>query len=549
LTTGTPGGSQSIVTLLNKLGINTDNPQAQDVVSRLLHTGGVIAGGSMVPGATPKSTLASATGGAVAGEVLGPQYVGIGSMLPAAGGSALADLKNSIASRTAPTLDTFRQAGTTPSVGQVTDNTFLHGLENLAAKFPGGSGIMKDFIERQQRQMGIQARTGVAAEAAGRAIESGIKGQGGFLERTNATWQGLDAKMASKIPQDYKFPPMATAQILDDLTRPVKGAEATTSRLVNPKLVEMRDALATDVQNGQGQIPFAAIRSLRSKVGSMLEDSLVSGVPNGELKQVYGALSKDIEGAAKAAGAGPEWRLQNDYYRARMNRVETVLDRVIGKNKQPEDIFKTVMPTEPDQANKLRSTLRSLKPDEREIVSEAVANRLGRESPTRQDEMGSIFSSEKFLTNWNRLSPGAKAQLFPDPPLRENLEKLSKAAASIREGKGIYSNPSGTAGSFAAYSVYSSPIVSFATGNLSPMVAAAGAAGGAYLGAKMLTNPKVVEWLATPIKPGSPQAAAHLARLGVIYNQSSPELKQELAKFMQSTQSIEPSTGMNGARG
>jgi len=51
LTIGTPGGSQSIVALLNRLGINTENPQPQDPASRMLHTGGVIAGGSMVPGA------------------------------------------------------------------------------------------------------------------------------------------------------------------------------------------------------------------------------------------------------------------------------------------------------------------------------------------------------------------------------------------------------------------------------------------------------------------------------------------------------------------
>jgi hypothetical protein len=453
---------------------------------------------------------------------------------------AAADLKNAVAARTAPTVETFRQAGTYPSVGQATDNTFLHGIENLAAKFPGGSGVMKGFIENQQRQMGRQARTGVPAEAAGRAIESG--GQG-FIERTKATWQGLENAMAQKIPKDYKFPPMATAQVLDELTTPVAGAEATTGRLVNPKLVEMRDALRTDIQAGGGELPFEALRNLRSRVGSMLDDSLVSGVPNGELKKVYGALSKDIEGAAKGAGAGPEFTRQNNYYRARMDRIESVLDRVIGKDKQPEDIFKAVNPTDPDQANKLRSVMRSLLPHERQIVSEAVANRLGRAAPGQQDEMGTLFSSEKFLTNWNKLSPGAKAQLFPEPPLRENLEKVAKAAASIREGKGIYSNPSGTAGSFAAYSVYSSPIVSFATGNVAPMVAGAGAAGGAYLGAKMLTSPKVVEWLATPIKPNSPQAAAHLARLGVIYNQSSPDLKQELSKFVQSTQ------GMTGVRG
>jgi hypothetical protein len=61
----------------------------------------------------------------------------------------------------------------------------------------------------------------------------------------------------------------------------------------------------------------------------------------------------------------------------------------------------------------------------------------------------------------------------------------------------------------------------------------------------MLTSPKLVEWLATPIKPSSLQAAAHLTRLGVIYNQSDPELKEEIATFVKS---VQPSA-MQGPRG
>ena len=217
-----------------------------------------------------------------------------------------------------------------------------------------------------------------------------------------------------------------------------------------------------------------------------------------------------------------------------MERIETVLDRVIGKGKQPEDIFKAFMPTDPDQANKVRSVMRSLSPSERQVVSEAVANRLGRAKPGAQDVQNEVFSSETFLTNWNKLSPGAKAQLFPDPPLRENMDKIARASSSIREGKGIYANPSGTAGSFAAYSVYLSPLASVASGSIAPVVAAGSAAGTAYLGAKMMTNPAIVEWLAKPVNPTRPgEAAAHLARLGVIYNSTKDEaLKGEIARFV-----------------
>jgi hypothetical protein len=229
--------------------------------------------------------------------------------------------------------------------------------------------------------------------------------------------------------------------------------------------------------------------------------------------------------------------MANNYTKSGMDRIDSVLDRVIGKSSQPEDIFKRLMPSDPDQANKVRATMRSLRPEERQVVSDAVANRLGRSAPGAQGETGEVFSSETFLSNWNKLSPGAKAQFFPDGSMRENLDRVAKAAAEIRSGKGIYSNPSGTAGSFAAYSVYASPIATVATGSLAPVAAAGGAAGVAYVGAKMLTNPKVVDWLAKPVNPSRPgEAQAHLVRLGVIYNQVDDATKAEIRAFVQARQ-------------
>ena len=533
-----PGGSEWLARKMQGAGIGTTNPRPDDTAARMLHTGGVIAGGSMVPGATPGGTLAAAAGGALASEALGPEWTGVGAMAPAAAGQAAANVKNAIAAKTAPVLQTFREAGAEPSVGQVTQSTFAHGLENLAAKFPGGAGVMKKFIDAQQNAFGAKARTGVSAEDAGRAIEKGVTGQGGFLERSKATWNKLDAELAAKVPQTARFAPSNTVQALDDLTRPVAGAEKTTGALVNPKVAEIKSNIADDLQANQGVMPYEALRSLRSRVGSMLDETLVSGIPGGELKKLYGALSKDLEAAANQAGAGKEFARQNQFWSARMDRVESVLERVIGKGKQPEDIFKAFMPTDPDQAGKVRAVMRSLDPSQRQVVSEAVVNRLGRSAPGQQNPQGTEFSSETFLTNYNRMSHAARAQLFPNHAMRQNVESLAKAAGEIREGKGIYANPSGTAGSFAAYSIYTAPVAAVAAGSMAPLVAAAGAVTSANIGARMLTNRKVVEWLAQPVNPKSPQAAvAHLARLNVIYNQTDDQgLKDELSKYIESVQ-------------
>jgi hypothetical protein len=541
---GTPGGSESITRVMNTAGIGTDNPRPDDAASRMLHTGGVIAGGSIVPGARPLPTAAASVGGALASEgarqVGAPNpdaYAAVGAMAPAAGVQAAQGVKTAIADRVKPRMEAFKQAGAEPSVGQATELNFIQGFENLLSKFPGGQGILRKFSEKQQEQLGANAKTGVSSEDAGRAIETGVKG---FIARTKQTWQQLDDQVAAKIPQGSAFAPSNTVQALDTLTAPVAGAEKTTGALVNPKLAEIRQNIAADLQANNGVMPFEAIRALRSKVGAMLDDSLVSGIPGGELKKLYGALSKDLESAATQAGAGKEFARQNDFYRSRMDRIENTLERVVGKT--PEETFARFMPKDANQVSTVRATMRSLDPEQRKIVTDAVVERLGRASPGKQDAAGEVFSPETFLTNWNKLSPGAKQQIFNDPVMRKNMDALADVGENLRSGAKVFANPSGTAGAAAPMGIGylgARAAVNLATGDVAGAVHSAGTAGmlmgGAALGAKMLTDKRVVEWLAQYPKVSPEAAPLHLARLGVIFNETKDEkLKQELGDFIQS---------------
>jgi hypothetical protein len=120
---GTPGGSESVSGMLNKVGIGTTNPSPQDLASRLLYRGGVVAGGSMVPGARPLPTAASAVGGAVAGEALGEPYTAVGAMAPAAAVQAGQAAKTAIADRVQPRVESFKEVGAQPSVGRLPSST------------------------------------------------------------------------------------------------------------------------------------------------------------------------------------------------------------------------------------------------------------------------------------------------------------------------------------------------------------------------------------------------------------------------------------------
>jgi hypothetical protein len=534
---GSFGGSESVAGAMERVGIPTQNPSPNDAASRLLHTGGMIAGGSVLPGARPVPTASAAVGGALANEALGPEWTGVGAMTPAGATQAGAAAKRAIAERVQPRMETFKQAGTEPSVGQATEFNFVQGFENLLSKFPGGQGIFRKFSENQTKQLGETAKTGVSSEDAGRAIEKGVTG---FLARTKETWKQLDEQVAAKIPQGSAFQPANTVKALDELTAPVAGAEKTTGALVNPKVAEIRANIAEDLKANNGQMPFEAIRALRTKVGSMLDESIVSGVPQGELKRLYGALSKDLEAAANQAGAGKEFARQNDFYRSRMDRIEGTLERVLGKT--PEETFAKFMPKDANQATTVRATMRSLDPEQRKVVQEAVVNRLGRATPGKQNEAGDVFSPETFLTNWNKLSPGAKQQLFSDPAVSKNMDALASVSENLRTGAKVFANPSGTAGAAAPMGIgylVARGAVSAVTGDIAGAVYHLGTAGalmgGASIGAKMLTSPKVVEWLAQYPKVAPEAAAMHLARLGVIYNETKDEaLKGELAQFINS---------------
>lgn len=543
LSRGNVGTSEWIAERLKPVGINTENPRPDDQASRMLYTAGNVVGGSMLPGVRP-SAIPAAAGAAVAGEVSdNPLAPAVGSMLPGAAAQGFREVRTNQARRAAENIKTYEQAGVEPSAGLVTGNAFFAGLENLASKFPGGAGVMRVFTEKLQRDMGANTRTGGSAETAGRAIESGITRDGGFLDRTRQVWGQLDDALATKVG-NAAVKPTNTLQALEELTSTPAGAENLGKILNNPKIEQFKVAINKDITGGNSltslllpagteTLPYSTLRQLRTRIGSMLDDSLVSDVPKGELKRLYRGITDDLKSAAEQAGAGREFNRQSQYYKARMDRVESVLERVVGSGKQPEDIFKTINPTDPNQANKLRAVMRSLDPSERKIVTDAVVERLGRATPGRQNELGDVFSSETFLTNWNKLSPGAKSQLFADGELRTNLDAVAKAAADIRESSKVFQNSSGTAGSFAAYSVYSSPIVALATASITPLLAAGGSAAAAFGGAKLLTNKNFVQWLAKTPEVRPENSAAYLARLGVIYNESKDEeFKRELSQYI-----------------
>lgn len=497
--------------------------------------------GGAVGGGAAAQLAAEAGAGPIGQTVAGIAGGAAGSGLARAGMAELArrSVRGGEAGRqqVAENIDTFEQAGTTPTMGQATQNRRMQAAESLLSRTPGGAGVMSREAMEQADELGANISKladdlapKASGEQAGRAIQRGISGEGGFVEQFKSQSRANYDRLDQFVQKSTKFAMPETTEALDDLTKPIYGAERTSRFFINSKIRSIKEALDADLEAGGNTLPYEAVKKLRSIVGEQLADAPFGGdVPRSQWKKLYAAMSADLENNAKAVGPEAEKALAraNQYHAAGMKRLD-VVSSVIDKNGGPEAVFRAATSGNKEGATTLRAVMQSLPPDAQKLVSATVLRRLGRATAGRQDDLGEVFSTETFLTNWNGMSPQAKAVLFDryGEGFRRNMDTVAKVASNLREGSQVFRNPSGTAQATVQAGTAASFILSVVTGNATSAAAIAGGVTGANLSARLLTNPRAVKWLAQATK--MPPAAAP-AMINQAAQSPDPDLKETAA--------------------
>jgi hypothetical protein len=285
---------------------------------------------------------------------------------------------------------------------------------------PGSAGTIA--AKADQEAAGLSDKVGqmattlaprAGAEPAGRAITSGIKAFTGDFKKTSGK---LYDEIDRFILPDSKVRVGETSKALDDLTKLMPGAENLSAQTINPKITAIKEALASDAQHGT--LPYAAVKELRSRIGKQLTDpDLVSDAPRAQLKQLYGALTKDLEVAAADAGPDAVQALKraNNFYRAGMKRVDDVLEPILNKG-DPEKIFQAAISGTKEGSTTISGVMKSLPDESRKVVAATMLRRLGKATASKQDDLAEVFSPETFLTNWNKITPDSKRVLFSALP-------------------------------------------------------------------------------------------------------------------------------------
>lgn len=413
-------------------------------------------------------------------------------------------------------IDDFRVAGTTPTVGQASNNPVARWTETVLGRLPGGATVIANKAARQGEEIGAGVRrvgddlaTGADPTTAGRAIKEGIVGPVGF-KQTQADISGrLYGALDSQIPAHTRIGVQNTKDALGQLNPELPGMPAMTPMFQNGRIEGIKSTFALDSAPAPGglpgitgpRLPYVGVQKLRTQVGKEIDNSFGTDVPTGDWKQLYKGLSKDMEGAAAAQGPAAQsaFARANKHYNAVGKRSEAI-EHVVNQD-TPEAIYTAAMQGTDKGATTLNALMKSLPAKATREVAAAVLDRMGRATKGQQNADGTAFSTSTFLTNWNGLSPRARAVLFDrfGPEFRERVNAITRVADNLKNGSRVYANPSGTSGATAQNVGYGALGVGAGAaimGNPLPLAATVGGMAVNNGTARLMTNPDYVRWLA-----------------------------------------------------
>lgn len=571
-----------------------DNPNPQDPVSRIAHTGGRFAGSSVVPSAKvpigPAQQVQNATMGLVSGLSAGavgevaPEYAGVAGMLPSMGAKSAAEIVRLLSRggeqgriNMQQRVHDLEQAGVTnPSAGLATGNRLLQGVENLLSLTPGSMGIMGE--NRLAALAGLQGKAeGLrnklhpvhGAAEAGAGIQRDLTGP--FKDRITSTYGLLNDRVEQAVGANTPIPVANSIAKANALTTPVPGAEATSSNFVNSRIAKIGKDLAADAggkpatatpskvlgadgkpaftvttpaTNPQG-VPFSAIKNVRTRIGQEAASSEIMGTPQqGEFKQLYGSLSQDMKAGVALSdllnGTKGSQALEraNRYYSNAMARTEALGN--LASRSTPEGAYNSVansLSSGPTTFGRVRNAVTT---DTRQKIVATIVDDLGRATPGQQNADGSEWSPRTFVTNYNRIDPAARKELFKRLPGGEqyarDLETIAKASDMVNQGAKVMANPSGTAAAVANRGTFSALTVG---AYFYPMAAAAAAGSlvSAHAFARLFTNQGFVRWLADTPKIRPQDMAIHNQRiLQAAEASKDAQFRDDVYAYLQSVQ-------------
>jgi len=464
----------------------------------------------------------------------------------------------------------FAQAGIPLRLPSVLGGRGIQGMEQGVRNMATGGDVIQRAIDETTQQIetrlgdlsGLYRGGGVPARAATDADAGLALRRGGreFLTAFDQESDRLYTAFGNRLPNGD-----ATLVELTNTTgalNQVVNRFATAPELgreLQPALFR-RYADAIGKAKVPGNLTWGELSAFRTKIGQMIADPVArADTDRAALNGLYAALSRDMEAAATAAGpdALAVFRAANRHYRNGLSVIDGALADIVDPKATRESVWFNVrrlalQGTSRESARDLAVIRRSVSPEAWDVYASAALRELGVATNSAQNAAGDVFSVNTFLTNWNRLSPESRAILFRGTrygDLPDQLDRLTRLVSRLKDA-GRLANTSNTAVSvdtaqtlrLLGYNAGAATLGAM-TGDVAGAAGAVAATTGAMLAprvaARLMTNPRFVEWLAnSPMRTltqargnvGNPMAG-HIGRLANIAV-AEPAISEEIYQFL-----------------
>ena len=537
---------------------------------------GLAGGTARNVGASTLSGAGSVAGGNLGANTFGEPGALVGSLLGAGAPALGVSAYNKVAGTTQAsraeagrigrgTVAQAKQLGVPVSAG--TANPLWNPMERVLASIPGGIKVMHDFALKTNESLikSLLRRTKGAADdidTAGLMLDRGITNR---VNKIRATGERLYNRAnqltnpATTVPANTfhaKLQEFLGGRIrsIDDVIVAIRGTSDDVLPVLDDALIKMR------ATQGRAHFSYAEANAIRQEIGRQLnKHSLLAPHPQqAELKALYGALADDIAGSLSGPAA-KAWARANKYWSQSRKEVDKLLNPLANKGEMA-DIYDSVFAKNVQRTRTLNAVYSGMSPQERLQTTKLFLQRLGQigddvaqasDDVLSHDIINPNFNMAQFIRNWKRIPNKSKDILFRgQSDYRRNMEIFISYLGKLTQANKMFANPS-----------QSGPIglqasaLFFGVGNLlgagiGAMVGdeagegalkGAGVVSGAMMGtvlaargmATMLTNPKMVEFLARGTRVPLNRAPEYFGRMAVVAQQD-PQTAEAMNWFIQS---------------
>lgn len=418
------------------------------------------------------------------------------------------------------------------SLAVVSDSPTINRLDRYLSSFAGSAGVMRKNAEKtianiQKRLENTGSNKAVSIQEAGQLIKKGGENFiSKFKDLSDKIYNRLDKKY--RLSDETEVPLTNTIKYLDDYLADNVTTPGILEQTRKTGGLELLETIVRDAKIRNGTLDYKGLKRYRSLVGERLaKPANISGDSFSILKTIYGQLSNDMEQVfiKKGDRALQDFRRANQFYSSGLDNIEKNLKKVINSD-APENVYRAALAGTKIGDFKVRSIMKALNPEQREIVRGTVLQRMGLAKPGQQGASGDAFSVNTLLTNWNNLSPEAKIALFgvKNGKTRQSLDLIARQAERIKSVD-RFTNTSKTAEQIT--------LGALVLGGVVDTTKALSLAGGANFAARLMTNNNFINLLGKWVtkKPTPNNISKFLDDTQKIV-EKNPEIADDLIKYI-----------------